>query len=310
MVDVDGAAVSQAFIAFALAHGVEIKSLDDSGKIRRCPTVEHPRSTNGAYLWDGRGGFVWAWDGEGRAIRFEDPNAKPLSDAEQRQRAAKRKLLDDERDFLARSAAAKAAKLLTIAKPAQHGYLQRKGFKDALGLCLPDGELLIPMRHVRTNELLGAQIVKWLPEEMRWEKKYLYGQQSKGAVLRLGPRQARESILCEGYATGLSLEAAVRQMRMSATVLVTFSAHNLVYVAEHTTGDRFVIADNDPIQRDPVKALQNPGQQGERAARATGLRYAMPATEGQDANDCHVSDGLMAVAQLLMQARRAEVAMT
>ena len=49
--------MSQAFIAFARAHGVEIDAskLDDSGKLRRCGTTDHPRSKNGAYVWDGRG---------------------------------------------------------------------------------------------------------------------------------------------------------------------------------------------------------------------------------------------------------------
>jgi putative DNA primase/helicase len=298
--------VSQAFIAFAAEHGVEITRLDDCGKIRRCGTTEHPRSTNGAYLFDGRGGFVWCWDGAGRAIAFNDPDAQPLTDAERAKAAAKRQVYRDEANRLRGQAVEWATRTLKIAKPAEHGYLMLKGLGSTVALVLPDGELFIPMRDVTTNALLGAQIVQWLPDERRWEKKYLYGMRSKGAVLRLGPRQASETILVEGYATGLSVAAAVQQMRLNACVMVCFSDHNLIVAAEHTTGRRYVIADNDPAQADPERARQNPGEQGQRAAIATGLGWAAPEVAGMDANDVHKARGLMAVCALVMRARAAE----
>ena len=300
--------MSAAFVAFAQAHGVLISRLDDSGKLRRCGTTDHPSSKNGAYLFDGHGGFCWAWDGEGRAIVFNDPDAKPLTEAEKARADAKRQVYRDEQIQLQRQAATWAARMLTLAKPAEHGYLQLKGLKGVQALVLPDGELFVPMRCVRSNELLGAQIVQWLPEERRWEKKYLYGMRSKGAVLRLGPRQATETILAEGYATSLSLVAAVRQMKLNAAVLVCFSDYNLRVAAERTTGRRYVIADHDPVQADPVKAKQNPGEQGQRAAIATGLGWAMPEHVGHDANDLHAAHGLMAVCALVMRARAAEPA--
>lgn len=300
--------MSQAFIAFAAAHGVEIQRLDDSGKIRRCGTTEHPHSQNGAYVFDGRGGWCWAWDGAGRAIAYNDPDAKPMTEADKARHEARRQVFRDEQVHLQRQAAQWATKMLSMAKPAEHGYLQLKGLKAVQGLVLPDGELFVPMRDVRTNELLGAQIVQWLPEERRWEKKYLYGMRSKGAVLRLGPPKAAETILCEGNATALSIEAAVRQMRLNAAVLVCFSDHNLKVAAERTTGRRYVIADNDPAQTDPAKIKQNPGEQGQRAAMATGLGWAMPETVGMDANDEHQKHGLMAVCALVMRARSAEPA--
>lgn len=300
--------MSQAFIAFARAHGVEIDAskLDDSGKLRRCGTTDHPRSKNGAYVWDGRGGFVWAWDGEGRAVSFTDPNAWPLSAEEQARRDAKRQAVRDETAVLHRKAAEWASRLLSIAKPKEHAYLHRKGFKSAQGLVLPEGELFIPMRDVRSNELIGGQVIKWLPDELRWEKKYLYGMRSRGACLRLGPHTARESVLCEGYATSLSLVAAITTLRLSMRVVCCFSAHNLRAIAAMTTGRRCVIADHDPAQADPAKAAQNPGEAGQRAAIATGLGWAMPDTVGQDANDLHVAEGLMAVCALVMKARAAE----
>jgi putative DNA primase/helicase len=298
--------MSQGFIAFAALHGVEIKRLDDSGKIKRCGTTEHPHSTNGAYVFDGCGGWVWAWDGEGRAIAYNDPDAKPLTAEDRARLDAKRQVYRDERAQLQRTAAEWGARMLSLAKPGEHGYLQRKGLKEVPGLVLPEGELFVPMRDVATNALLGGQIIQWLPEERRWEKKYLYGMRTKGAVLRLGARHTAETVLCEGYATGLSIEAAVRQMKLNAAVLVCFSDHNLKVAAERTTGRRYVVADNDPIQTDPVKFKQNPGEQGQRAAAATGLGWAMADEPGLDANDVHAKRGLMAVCALVMAARRAE----
>lgn len=294
------------FQDFAESHGVLIRDLIADDRIHRCATLAHPRTKNGSYRFDGQRGWVFAWDGEGRAISYTDPNAKPLTEAEQAGRNARRQAVRDEQAILQRKAAEWAARLLSLAKPKEHDYLHRKGFKTAQGLVLPDGELFIPMRDVRSNDLLGGQVVKWLPEELRWEKKYLYGMRSSGACYRMGPARAVESVLCEGYATGLSIEAAIRQMRLNAAVLVCFSAHNLKVVAERTEGRRYVIADHDPAQTDPVKALQNPGEQGKRAAVATGLGWAMPNRVGDDANDLHVSEGLMAVCALVMRARAAE----
>ena len=160
---------------------------------------------------------------------------------------------------------------------------------------------------VRSNELIGAQIVRWLPEELRWEKKYLYGMRSRGACLRPGPARAQERVLVEGYATALSVEAAIKQMRLNASVLVLQRTQPDPWSLNARAGDA-VIADNDPPQRDPEKAAQNPGEAGQRAAMATGLGWAAPTTEGMDANDLHVAEGLMAVCALVMRARAAEPA--
>ena len=67
------------FIDFARAHGLEIDPgrLYPSDKIRRCGTVEKPRSGNGAYFYDGQRGWVFDWSGAAQTIWYNDPNAKP-----------------------------------------------------------------------------------------------------------------------------------------------------------------------------------------------------------------------------------------
>lgn len=283
------------FISFAAAHGVLIRDLDNSGRIRRCATIEHPRSTNGAYMWDGRRGFCFAWDGAAEPQWFNDPSAKPWTDEDKRAFAAKR---DAERRQIAlrqQRAAQQAAELLKTATLAEHNYFHFKGLPLTRGLVLPDGALFVPMRSL-SGALQGAQAIRWDGENRRYDKRMLTGMKAKGAVLRLGSPNASTTFLCEGYVTGLSMELAIRQMRLSASVLVCFSDSNMAYVAPSVTGRKYVFADNDQSGA------------GERAAKATGLPYCMSDCAGEDANDLHVRAGLLSVCQKLMEVKRAVVA--
>ena len=65
------------FVTFARAHGVLIDDLVASERIRRCPTEQNPLKKNGAFMWDGERGFVFAWDGEAKAQWYSDPTARP-----------------------------------------------------------------------------------------------------------------------------------------------------------------------------------------------------------------------------------------
>ncbi len=85
---------------------------------------------------------------------------------------------------------------------------------------------------------------------------------------------------------------ALRQLRLNASVVVCFSAHNLTHVAVAMTGRRFVFADNDTSGT------------GQRAAVATGLPWTASPVDGEDANDLHARAGTMALAKLLMEVRR------
>jgi len=275
------------FIQFARAHGVEIGDLQTGERIRRCATVEHPRSKNGAYWWDGSRGWVQAWDGDGQVHWFDDPQAKPWTDADKRAWAALRQSEAQAREAAYANAALRAGVMLRSTTPGQHGYLMRKGLPDVHGLRLPDGALFVPMRHLESNALQGGQVIRWLPDAMKWEKKMVAGMRAKGAVLRLGPKTAAETFLCEGYATGLSIELAGRLLRLSASVLVCFSAGNLQHVAPQLKGRATVFADNDESGA------------GEAAARSTGLPYVMSPILGEDANDFHVRAGLFQLGALL-----------
>lgn len=283
------------FINFARAHGVLITRLDDSGRIKRCGTVDHPKSTNGAYMWDGQRGFVFAWDADAEPKWFNDPHAKPWTEEEKRAFATRQEAERRKKVERYQQAARNAAELMKTAALAEHNYFHYKGLPLAKGLVLPDGGLFVPMRGL-SGALQGAQTIRWDAENRTYEKKMLSGMRAKGAVLKLGPTRSNETILCEGYATGLSIEMAIRQMRLNTAVIVCFSDSNMAFVAPSVTGRKFVFADND------VSGA------GERAAKQTGLPYCMSEQVGEDANDLHVRSGLMAVCQKVMALRRMEIA--
>ena len=282
------------FIDFARAHGVEIDPvrLFPSEKIKRCGTTDKPNGTAGAYFWDGERGWVFNWAQEAKVQWFEDKNAKPWTEADKAAWKARRhsQAVNQEHEYA--KAALRASELLRAATPSEHSYLTVKGFPAAQGLVAQDGALLIPMRSLQTNAIQGVQIIRWVEMERRYEKKMSPGMKAKGAVFRLGDKTAPETFLVEGYATGLSVLAALRSVGLRASVLVCFSAVNLVHIAPLVKGKCFVFADNDKSGT------------GEKSAQATGLPYCMSPIVGQDANDLHVSAGLMAVCQQLMNVRR------
>jgi putative DNA primase/helicase len=180
-------------------------------------------------------------------------------------------------------AADKAAQMIRDATMATHPYLVRKGFPNLLGLVHAD-KLVIPVRdatdysHVISVQMIGAD----------GEKKFLTGGRTRCGVYRIGviPGHARRVVLCEGYATGLSLYAALQRLPGPCSIIVCFSAGNLELVAEHFPA-ALVCADNDESKR------------GEQAARATGLAWCMPPDVGTDFNDMHRERGVYAVTEIL-----------
>jgi putative DNA primase/helicase len=284
------------FIDFARAHGVEIDHtlLYASDRIKRCGTVEKPKSGNGAYFWDGERGWVMDWSGEARVIWYEDPNAKPWTDAEKREWATKRATSASDQDKKYEYAALQADITLRSAKQDHHPYLEIKGFKETRGLVLDD-KLLIPMRNVVTNKLQGYQSIWFNTQERKYEKKMLHGMRAKNAVLTLGNRDVGESWLVEGVATGMSLKHALKSVGIPASVVICFSASNMVQVADQVPGRKYVFADNDESKT------------GEKSAISTGLPWTMADTVGWDANDLHQRESLFAVVAKIMELKKKEL---
>jgi putative DNA primase/helicase len=286
--------MSYDFRSFALAHGLEVTDLYPSDRIRRCGTTEHPKARNGAYFYDGDRGWVQDWAcGDGEVHWWDDPNRKEPTQADRDEWARRKAQREREQEQLWGTTATKAKRLLEVAKVGEHNYLHRKGLGDVLGLVLPEGQLLIPMRNYLTDHLCGYQTITWDGEAMKFVKKMAYGTRAKGACYVIGPKLTDEVVLCEGYATGLSIDKALRAMRLRATVLVCFNDSNMVVVSKQVEGARtYVFADNDASGA------------GERAALATGLNYCMSPVVGEDANDLHKRAGLIPLQKLIMEARK------
>jgi putative DNA primase/helicase len=280
------------FDAFARAHGLIVDGGIVPGRWMRVPTVDHPRSDNGAYKFLGDVGWVqnWAtmpepvtWKPERHEVQGVDVERIKRDAARHQQRV---------RDGWAK-AGSRAAALIDAAKPGEHAYLECKGFADEMGLVGADGALIVPMRHWRSNALVGAQIIVWDGEAMKYDKRMLPGMRARGAVFRLGPQRAARTWLVEGYATGLSVLAALGLMKLRDSVLVCFSAGNLVAVARDMgLHGLCCFADNDASGA------------GERAARDAGIRWVMSPVVGEDANDMHKRAGIFQVAALMRQVLR------
>ena len=265
------------FLDFCRLHGVIIDREPPIGAWKRYPTEDHRTKRNGAVCFMGTHGHVqnWATMTEPETWHSDGDSAIDPNKARKAVEAAARDIRDKQQE-----AARKAASILNQCQIGFHPYLERKGFKDEQGNVwkTDDGLLLvIPMRV--GHHLVGCQIIR---ED--GEKKFLFGQRTSGAYFcfdNKGP-----NILCEGYATALSIRAAMKALKRRYTLYCTFSAGNMKKVAD-TLPNGFVVADNDASVT------------GERTAKEIGWPYWMPDTVGMDANDTHQRDGLFKFSQSL-----------
>lgn len=267
------------FLSFARAHGIIIHSLPPLGVWKRYPTTDHPHKRNGAIKWMGEIAFVQnhATMTEVECWQGQPPSGLDMEKMNRQIRAA-----EEKKKRIQQEAASKAAGLLKQSVFAHHDYLKAKGFPDEQGhVYVKDGQqfLVIPMR--RGNRLVGAQVI-----DTQGEKKFLFGQASGSAEFvfdNKGPH-----ILCEGYATALSIRAAMKALKRRYTLHVTFSAGNMYKIAGGLPGG-FVVADHDASGT------------GQRIAEQIGWPYWMSDVEGEDANDHHQRVGLFKFSQSLQK---------
>lgn len=268
------------FDDFARAHGLIIRSLNDDGKPHRVPTDNHPKKRNGAYMYDGRSGWIQDWAIHEKAIAWRPDRTQPMPvhvpkrdiKAEREAEARKRALASE-----------KATALVARCQYDTHPYLTRKGFPLEKGLIDTDGRLVVPMRNVADYKRINS--IQWIDDA--GEKKFLPGGAARGSVFTFGV--GREHWLVEGFATGLSVREALRSLHRSARVVVCFSAGNLLHVAQQLGGARYVMADNDQSGT------------GCRVAKESGLPWTMPPTVEHDANDMHQAAGLPALVALMRE---------
>lgn len=263
------------FLNFCRAHGILIDAIPRIGVWRRYPTEDHPNKRNGAVKFMGDHAFVqnhatatevsvWKTDVEVKIDRQAIANqAKRAEDDIKRKQ---------------REAASKAQWILKQCQFAKHDYLKAKGFADEQGNIwkTEDTELLVvPMRS--GGQLVGCQLI-----DPTGSKKFLFGQQTSYAEFVFDNKGMH--VLCEGYATALSVRLALKNMKIPYTLHVCFSAGNMVKIAERLPGG-FIVADHDASGT------------GERVAKQIDWPYWMPPEVGMDANDWHLKVGLFKFAQ-------------
>jgi phage/plasmid primase-like uncharacterized protein len=274
------------FRDFATDHGLIIDRIE-SGRWVRVPTVNHPHKKNGAYFFDGDYAHLQDWAVMDRCVSWREE--KPMTpydlEAQRKRMDISRKEAMIERRKLQLRASRQAATLISHAQVGTHAYLKEKGFPEATAL-VEEGALLIPMRDVNTNELLGVQEIKLVDNE--WQKKMVFGMRAKGAVFRIGNKTSRGNILAEGYATSLSIKEAIDHLRLNLSVICCFSAGNMEFVASRLIGKVGIFADNDASGT------------GERAARNTMFPWVMAETVGYDANDVHMQNGIFTLGRIVI----------
>ena len=271
------------FVSFCRARGILIDAMPPFGKWESYPTDDKPGKKNGRVRFMGDHGHahnwgtmekpdVWQLDKESTAV---DPQqlANWAAQAEKKQ-AARREA--------AAEAARKAAGILNACRVATHPYLATKGFPEAEGNVYdhPTGGalLVVPMRIA--ERLVGLQFIA-----EGGEKRFMAGQQSKGAELVIDNKGV--DVLLEGFATALSVQAALQAARVRYRIHCCFSASNMIEIGKKLPGKFITIADNDASLT------------GENAALELGAPYWMSATVGHDANDDHRARGLFALSQEL-----------
>lgn len=248
------------FQQFAESYGLVINHLV-MDKWVRVPTVDHPHKRNGAYIFDGQSGAIQNWAMHEKPISYfskesyvPDPNWQIKREKAQQELIVRQK-----------KAAGKAAWILNQATKSAHPYLAKKGFDTSKGYVW-EGKLILPMRV--DGNLVGCQLI-----DDAGTKKFLFGQRTKGASLTIDNKG--RDILCEGFATAMSVRRVLRELKARYTIHVCFSAGNMLEVAKGKKNP-LAIADNDPV--------------GLRTAKQIGQLWAS-AREGEDFNDFELRVG-------------------
>lgn len=282
------------------------------GKWKRLDTQEKNGRGDASILIfdDRRGGIVQNWQTLKQYPFRLDREAAPLDPKElarlRREAEARRQREAEEGEIAARV----AADIVRTATADRHPYLEAKGFPDEFGMvhahptdhmprtrlgeamakAMPEGDgpwLIVPGR-------IGKRVVTVQFISASGAKKNLLRGQMAGAAHRIA--SGRETWVCEGIATAMSVRAALRFLGRSATVLSAFSASNVASVAQAIPG-AIIAADHDK----PVETFDGQGT-GEYYARRSGCVWIMPPAPG-DWNDHHMRKGLRAVALLLREVR-------
>ena len=291
-----------------LAAGLEMPPmpLDISGKIRRFGpkrnqwySLREMRTDAGSYVVVGSFG-----DWRGQQSHKVEVDWAGIGDDERKALADQRQARADadarERVASAALAAMTAGDLWAAAsRDGKSDYLARKGVEPEGCRYLRDGSIVIPLlRYDEPRESALKAVQRIWPDG---SKRFTKGFSKPGTGLRLGLVAAGEPILvCEGYATGLTMRMAVGKR---LPVVVALDAGNLQPVAEllrvlYPQSLLLICADDDYM------TAGNPGRdKALKTAKAVArCQYVYPifrrgnrGAKDTDFNDLHAREGLECV---------------
>ena len=263
------------------------------GKLRRCGIMTHPKSVNGWYVlhsnpfagaygdWSAEKSRTWCMDGQNLSVADHERLSAEINKQRQKREAAHLVKMQ--------LAATKARKYLSGLHPATgiNPYLKSKGVTPCPGLLADSDQLVVPVQCPDNSHPMSYQTV-----HTDGKKRFMPDGRVSGGYFVIrgddGP-----IIICEGIATGLSIYMATGQ-----TVLVAFSAHNLLAVAQMARDrypDRQIVVAGDNDIGTESKTGANPGvEAATKAAAAINAKVAIP-VEGGDWNDCHQAHSLEVV---------------
>lgn len=252
----------------------------------------------------------------------------PLSDADRARYRAEREAAEraqaEARRAEADFAAANAARQWSRGRPTGSStYLIAKGVEGEACRYMPDGSILIPLlrydlpreqalRAVQRIYPPGPRIDPRTGEELPG-KTFTKGFDPHRCSLRLGTIERGAPLLvCEGYATGLSIRMAIER---TAPVFVALNAGNLLSVVQmlrelHAHAPILVCADDDWRTKNHNGEPDNVGRRKAHEAAKTvpGSHVIYPVFDARrlpkdtDFNDLHARRGLAAVRTQLLRA--------
>lgn len=243
---------------------------------------------------------------------------KGLSDAERermsRERAAAAERAKQAKEEAAELAALNALDLWRRATPeGSSPYLARKGVEGEACRYLRDGTVVVPLlRYDRPRGEALRAVQRIQPDGT---KLFTKGFSKSGCSVRLGEvtPDTKVVMVCEGYATGLSIRMATGR---EWPVYVALDAYNLVFVVDmlrelHPDQHLLICADDDWKSEDHDGP--NPGRRKAKLAAKFNQRCDIvwpvfePRTRQEkdtDFNDLHAREGLQVVSQQLHDALR------
>ena len=300
-------------------HGLEPAQPLTYGKLTRCKTTQDKgKEKNGWYVIHEHrtekneilifGSFGDWRSGDSNKIKVK---AGRMSQEERdvmraRQEEAKRRAAEVAANAARRAANRASGLFKRMPEKGRSAYLERKQIVGIGVRYAPrTGAVLIPMSNAR-DQIVGLQVI--YPEKQadtgRDKSYWPHGMSKEGAFHLIGPHpEPGEPVLvCEGYATGASLNMAT-----SLTVAIAFDAGNLSVVAkamrERFPGRALIVCrDDDWKTKRSNGEPWNPGEEkGSNAALIVGGQVVGPIFSGEreikwtDFNDLHCAEGLDAV---------------